>query len=63
MTIADGFFFGIGFMGSLLVLILFVLVVSLITAFIGYISSKRSLFGKTKERTQSPRRNPDRNDR
>lgn len=63
MTIADGFFFGVGFMGSVLVLVLFVLVVTLITAFIGYVSSKRSPFGKTDERTQSPRRNTDRNDR
>ena len=47
MLVQDGFFFGIGFMGSVLVAVIFVLVVTLIAAFVSYLMSKR---GKPRRR-------------
>lgn len=40
MTVADGFFFGVGFWGSFLAFMLFLLLVTLITMFCSYILDK-----------------------
>lgn len=53
MLVQDGFFFGIGFMGAVLAAVIFVLIVSLVTAFVSYLTSKKD---KTRRREDDDER-------
>lgn len=52
MLVQDGFFFGIGFMGAILAAVIFVLIVSLVAAFISYLTSRK---GKPRRREDDER--------